>query len=131
MDISLRNLKLINVIVKEGSITKAADKLFLSQPALSHQLKKFEDEIGLNVFTRINKKLILTETGKILYHNSEKLLASMNILNSELLELKEGSKKVFILLQSVTPVIIGYQESLKILNKNFQKPMFKLILMLL
>lgn len=93
MDVSLRNLKLVNVIVKEGSITKASEKLYLSQPALSHQLKKLEEEIGLKVFNRLNKKLVLTDVGQILYSNSEKILASISLLNSELEEIKKGKKK--------------------------------------
>ncbi|AZQ61146.1 LysR family transcriptional regulator [Flammeovirga pectinis] len=93
MDISLRNLKLVNVIVKEDSVTKAAEKLFLSQPALSHQLKKLEAEIGLKIFNRFNKKLILTETGKIIFNASEKLLPSINLLNAELEGIKRGEKK--------------------------------------
>ncbi|WP_444626055.1 LysR family transcriptional regulator [Flavobacterium columnare] len=93
MDVSLRNLKLVNVIVKEGSVTKASEKLFLSQPALSHQLKKLEEEIGLKIFNRLNKKLILTEVGQILFSNSEKMLESINQLNFELDEIKKGNKK--------------------------------------
>lgn len=93
MNISLRNLKMINTIVKEGSITKASEKLFLSQPALSHQLKKMEEEIGLKVFNRLNKKLLLTEAGEILYKTSEKLLISFSLLNAKLDELKKGEKK--------------------------------------
>ncbi len=93
MNVSLRNLKLINVIVKEGSVTKASKKLFLSQPALSHQLKKLEEEIGLKVFNRLNKKLVLTDVGQVLYSNSEKMLASMSLLNAELDEIKKGRKK--------------------------------------
>ncbi|WP_081411155.1 LysR family transcriptional regulator [Tenacibaculum ovolyticum] len=93
MDVSLRNLKLVNVIVKEGSVTKASEKLYLSQPALSHQLKKLEEEIGLKVFNRLNKKLVLTDVGQILYSNSEKILVSISLLNSELEEIKKGKKK--------------------------------------
>lgn len=93
MGVSLRNLKLVNVIVKEGSVTKASEKLYLSQPALSHQLKKLEEEIGLKVFNRLNKKLVLTDVGQILYSNSEKILASISLLNSELEEIKKGKKK--------------------------------------
>lgn len=93
MDISLKNLKLVNVIVKEGSVTKAADKLFLSQPALSHQLKKMEDEIGLKVFNRMNKKLLLTETGQLLFNTSEKMLAAFSQLNNRIDEIKNGEKR--------------------------------------
>ncbi len=94
MNISLRNLKLVHVIVKEGSITKAADKLFLSQPAISHQLKKMEEEIGLKVFNRVNKKLILTEAGQVIFNTSEKILASFMQLNNKIEEIKSGDKKV-------------------------------------
>lgn len=93
MDISLRNLKLVNIIVKEGSVTRAADKLFLSQPALSHQLKKMEEEIGLKVFHRVNKKLVLTEAGQVLFNTSEKMLVSFAQLNNRIDEIKNGQKK--------------------------------------
>ncbi|WP_108866800.1 LysR family transcriptional regulator [Aquimarina aquimarini] len=93
MNISLKNLKLVNVIVKEGSITRASEKLFLSQPALSHQLKKLEEELGLKVFNRINKKLVLTETGQILFNTSEKILVSFIQLNNQIEEVKNGKKR--------------------------------------
>ncbi len=93
MNISLRNLKLVNVIVKEGSVTRAAEKLFLSQPALSHQLKKLEDEVGLKVFNRVNKKLVLTEIGQILFDTSEMMLASLTQLNHKISEIKNGEKR--------------------------------------
>jgi len=93
MKVSLRNLKLVNVIVKEGSVTKASERLFLSQPALSHQLKKLEEGIGLKVFNRLNKKLTLTETGQVLFKTSEKLLASIELLHRELDDIKKGEQK--------------------------------------
>ncbi len=103
MDISLRNLKLVNVIVKEGSLTKASEKLFLSQPALSHQLKKLEEDIGLKVFNRLNKKLILTEAGEVLFKTSEKLLVSLTMLNTELDEIKRvGNKKISLTIECYT-----------------------------
>lgn len=83
----------MNVIVKEGSVTRAADKLFLSQPALSHQLKKLEEEIGLKVFNRVNKKLLLTETGQLLFDTSETMLTSFAQLNNRIGEIKNGEKK--------------------------------------
>ncbi|WP_394750187.1 LysR family transcriptional regulator [Spongiimicrobium salis] len=93
MNVSLRHLKLVNVIVKEGSLTKAAEKLFLSQPALSHQLKNLEADIGLKVFHRLNKKLVLTEAGQLLFSQSEKMLTSLSQLHSELNVLKQEGRK--------------------------------------
>ncbi|MEL6558554.1 MAG: LysR family transcriptional regulator [Bacteroidota bacterium] len=93
MDISIQHLKLVNVVVKEGSITKAAEKLCLSQPALSHQLKTLEEKIDLKVFNRIHKKLVLTEAGNLLFQTSEKLLTSMHKLDRQLQEIRGGTKK--------------------------------------
>lgn len=93
MDISIQHLKLVNVVVKEGSITKAAEKLCLSQPALSHQLKTLEEKIDMKVFTRIHKKLVLTEAGSLLYQTSENLLTSINKLDKQLQGIKNGDKK--------------------------------------
>ncbi len=52
-------------IAELGSISKAAEKLLLGQPTLSAQLKQFEDNLGVQLFERQHKKLILTEHGKL------------------------------------------------------------------
>lgn len=52
-------------IAELNSISKAAEKLMLGQPTLSAQLKQFEDSLGIQLFERQHKKLILTEHGKL------------------------------------------------------------------
>ena len=52
-------------IAELNSISKAAEKLLLGQPTLSAQLKQFEDNLGVQLFERQHKKLILTEHGKL------------------------------------------------------------------
>lgn len=52
-------------IAEEGTVSKAAEKLRLGQPTLSAQLKQFEDTLGVQLFERQHKKLILTEQGKV------------------------------------------------------------------
>lgn len=52
-------------IAEFNSISKAAEKLLLGQPTLSAQLKQFEDSLGLQLFERQHKKLVLTEHGKL------------------------------------------------------------------
>ena len=64
MKFELKHFELLRAIESEGSITKAAEKLFLSQPAASHQLKDLEDKLGEMLFLRSKKKLFLTEIGK-------------------------------------------------------------------
>jgi LysR family transcriptional activator of nhaA len=59
-------------IAKLGSISKACEKLHLSQPTLSTQLKQFENHLKIKLFERENKKLILTEEGRhLLFYATE------------------------------------------------------------
>lgn len=55
------------IIAELNSISKAAEKLMLGQPTLSAQLKHFEDSLGVQLFERQHKKLILTEHGKLAF----------------------------------------------------------------
>ncbi|PKB16579.1 LysR family transcriptional regulator [Flavobacterium sp. 5] len=74
----IRHLRLIKAIVEEGSITKAIDKLHLTQSALSHQLKEAEFQLGTKIFLRTNKKLILTKAGEKLYEIANEILDKLS-----------------------------------------------------
>jgi len=74
----LRHLKLIKEVAEKGSLTKAMDSLFLSQSALSHQLKEVENHLGTQLFHRVNKKLILTGAGKIVLESAKKILRELD-----------------------------------------------------
>lgn len=63
--INYHHLFYFKTIAEEGSISKAAIKLRLGQPTLSAQLKQFEDNLGVQLFERKHKKLILTEQGQV------------------------------------------------------------------
>ncbi len=63
--INYHHLFYFKTIAEEGSVSKAAAKLRLGQPTLSAQLKQFEENLGVTLFERKHKKLILTEQGKV------------------------------------------------------------------
>lgn len=63
--INYHHLFYFKIIAEEGTVSKAAEKLRLGQPTLSAQLKQFEESIGVQLFERHHKKIILTEQGKI------------------------------------------------------------------
>lgn len=63
--INYHHLFYFKTIAEEGTVSKAAEKLRLGQPTLSAQLKNFEDNLGVQLFERHHKKLILTEQGKV------------------------------------------------------------------
>ncbi len=73
----IRHLKLVKKVAETKSLTKAKDTLFLSQSALSHQLKEIETELGTNLFHRVNKQLILTNAGKMLLDSAERILSDI------------------------------------------------------
>lgn len=73
----IRHLKLIREVAETQSLTKAKDALFLSQSALSHQLKEIEGQLGTPLFHRVNKKLIITGAGKMVLESAERVLQDL------------------------------------------------------
>lgn len=86
----IRHLRLIKAIVEEGSITKAIDKLHLTQSALSHQLKEAEYQLGTKIFLRQNKKLVLTKAGEKLYQAATEVLDKLTATEKEIKALVFG-----------------------------------------
>lgn len=81
MNISLDLYRLFYIVAKEGSISRAANILFISQPAITLQIKKLESELGVSLFTRTKHGVILTEEGNILFEYIK--VAMDNIINGE------------------------------------------------
>lgn len=70
----LRSLYYFTVVAKEQNFTRAAEKLNMSQPPLSNQIKNLEEELGTQLMIRGKRSLTLTEAGKLLYRRSTQLL---------------------------------------------------------
>jgi LysR family transcriptional regulator for metE and metH len=77
MDLEIRHLKLVQAIALEGGMTKAANRLHLTQSALSHQLKEIEERLNAPLYLRLKKKLVLTEAGERLLKSAEKVLEEL------------------------------------------------------
>ena len=82
----IQSLKAFQSIAASGSFTRAAVKLYISQPALSKQIKKLEEELGLQLFIRSTKGVELTEQG-------ERLLKTTNRILEEIAYIKEDIRK--------------------------------------
>jgi len=87
----LRHLKYFLVVAEELNFTKAAEKLCISQPPLSRQIKELEDELGAKLFERNNKKVTLTEAGK---YFKQKIVTQLQDLESTILTTKKISENV-------------------------------------
>jgi LysR family cyn operon transcriptional activator len=62
----LRHLRYFAALAEELSFTRAAEKVHVTQSTLSHQIKQLEDELGLPLFSRIGKRVVITEAGEML-----------------------------------------------------------------
>ena len=72
--LNLSQLQTFVMVVSEGSMTAAADKLFLTQPAVSQQMKNLEDELGVELIARGSKQIKTTAQGELLYDHAKKIL---------------------------------------------------------
>jgi len=77
LPISLRQLQVFESVARHMSHSRAAAELFLSQPAVSMQLKQVEQTIGLPMFEQAGKKLFLTDAGRELLHYARSVLQLM------------------------------------------------------
>jgi len=77
----------VYAVYKEKSFTRAADKLFISQPALSAAVKKQEEHLGIQIFDRGAKTLVLTEAGEVYIRAIEKLHALKVDLENQIMDI--------------------------------------------
>lgn len=75
MDVDTRLLRYFVAVAEEGSLTRAAERLFVSQPALTKQIKQLETRLGVRLFTRSRIGMTLTEPGEVLAERVSTLLA--------------------------------------------------------
>jgi LysR family transcriptional regulator, transcriptional activator of the cysJI operon len=73
--LNLSQLQTFVTVASEGSMTAAADKLFLTQPAVSQQMKNMEDDLGVELIVRGSKQIKMTAQGEILYEHAKKILS--------------------------------------------------------
>jgi LysR family transcriptional regulator, low CO2-responsive transcriptional regulator len=76
-DLSVHQLNLFRTVANHLSYTKAAEKLYLSQPAVSQQIKALEQALGLRLFERKGRGIMLTRAGEVLLMHAERLLAQL------------------------------------------------------
>src|SRR6266496_2838596 len=76
MDVDTRLLRYFDAVAAEGNLTRAAERLFVSQPALTKQIKQLEARLGVRLFTRSRAGMALTEPGQALAKQAPALVAT-------------------------------------------------------
>ncbi len=85
---TLRQLQVFVAIAREGSFSRAADKLYLTQPTVSMQVKKLSDTVGEPLFEQIGRKVYLTEVGRIMLQAAEVILDQLALAEERVNELR-------------------------------------------
>ena len=88
----LRTLKYFITVAEELNITRAAEKLHMSQPPLSAQIKGLEEELDTVLFIRGKRRLKLTESGQMLYRRAKEILSLAEKTQSEIHSMGEGMR---------------------------------------
>lgn len=79
-------LKVFCSVVETKSFSKASKAMYLTQPAISLQIRALEEQLGTKLFTRSNKAVSMTKTGEILYKHAKKILSVYAAIDKEINE---------------------------------------------
>jgi DNA-binding transcriptional LysR family regulator len=104
-------------VCRYHSITQAAQKLYVTQPAISNAIRELEKEFSINLFTRAKNHMFLTKEGEIFYQKTSRLLDTINQTSSELYDLGRQIPSIRIgippLLSTIffPDMLIGFQKA--------------------
>src|SRR6202167_4499233 len=88
----LSQLEVFLAVAREHRFSRAAEKLYRTQSAVSQTIRKLEDELGESLFDRSSREGVLTDAGQVLYEYAEKLLNLRHDAHESLVELRELQK---------------------------------------
>ncbi len=88
MRLTLHQLRLLLAVTREGSISRAAQRLHLTQPTLSTQLRQLAEQVGLPLFERVGRRLHLTPAGEVVVASATRLEHELELLDDTLAELR-------------------------------------------
>jgi DNA-binding transcriptional LysR family regulator len=114
---NMDHIKFIEAIVEEGSFRKAAEKLFISQPAISASIKKLEQELNIDLFDKDSYRAALTDEGKAFYEKAVKVLAEFNGLEEYGQSLKKGIEPE---IKIAIDAVFNFEKTLNLINKTMQ-----------
>lgn len=87
-NVTLRQIKVFEAVAHHSSYTRAADELYLTQPAVSMQIKQLEENLEVALFEQIGKRIYLTEAGREFHRYSSHIVQQLSEAETVLEELK-------------------------------------------
>ena len=103
--LDFERLKVFLQIIDSGSMTAAAEKLHLTQPALSRALKTLEDDLGVDLFERVGRGLVLSQAGRAMESDARPLMEGVDSLSRKVRRV--GKQKFFDLRLGGVDSVVG------------------------
>lgn len=97
MNFELRQLIYFTAVAEELNLRKAAERTYVSQPALSYQMTQLEERMGVKLLERDHRGVALTPAGKVLFEGARELLSRAERLERDVQEADGGGEQQFIL----------------------------------
>jgi LysR family transcriptional regulator, regulator for metE and metH len=92
--LEVRHFSLVHEIAATGSVTRAAERLHLTQSALSHQLRDIESRLGIQLFLRLGKRMVLTPPGERVLGAARRVLDEIGRTEEDLKLMSQNGKGV-------------------------------------
>lgn len=109
---TLQQLQQIITIADSGSMNEAAKKMFISQPSLSAAVKELEKEIGISIFVRSNRGIVITPEGEEFLGYARQIFEQYQLLEKRYIE-KKAKKKFSVSMQHYTFAVKAFVEMVK------------------
>lgn len=116
---NLNNYKVFYTVASLGNISHAADALYISQPAISKSISRLEEGLGVILFVRTSKGVMLTDEGKILYQHINTAFDSINQAEDEIKRINElgiGQLKIGVSTSLCKHILLDYLQ--KFITEN-------------
>ena len=117
----IRVLRYFLETAREGNMTRAAERLFISQPTMSKQLKELENELGAKLFIRSNYSIRLTEAGMLLRDRAEDILSLVDKTEAEFKSLEETNSGDIFVGAPESEAMSLFAEAVHTLQKNYPR----------
>lgn len=110
---TLQQLRYVIMVAQKGTISEAAKELFISQPSLSNAIKELEKELGIVIFSRTNKGIIISDDGLEFLGYARQVVEQADLLESRYLQDKVTKKRFCVSTQHYSFVVNAFVDLVK------------------
>lgn len=117
---TLQQLKYVVTIAEKGTMSEAAQALFISQPSLTNSVKELEKELQITIFHRTNKGIIVSNEGDEFLGYARQVLQQTNLLEEKYMKVRQHKQKFSVSTQHYSFAVNAFVDVIKAYgNKNF------------